>query len=367
MSGSSDGSLPFPDRRSRLREGLRDPGLDGLLVSHPPNVRYLTGFGGSTGLLLVLADSALLVVDGRYAEQAVTEADRGVEVREAAAGLMEALGEALGDGEAALRAGFEAEHTTVTGRDRLEEEAGGADWRPTEGLVEELRSRKDPDELDRMGRAARAAERAWEGLVAVLEEGMSEREAVAEMDYRLRREGTGPPAFDTIVAFGERSALPHARPGDRRLREGDLVLVDGGATVDAYCSDLTRMACAGPPADWQRELHGAVDDARAAAVAAVGDGRPAREVDAAARERLAASGRADAFSHSTGHGLGLEVHERPSVSSRSDEILRGGNVVTIEPGVYLRGRGGIRLEDDVAVEADGSRLLTTADRGLREL
>ncbi len=367
MSGPSDADPAFPGRRTRLREGLESAGLDGLLISHPPNVRYLTGFAGSAGLLLVRAEETLLLVDGRYGEQAAEQVDDGVEVREADAGLMDALGGVVGDGGSGPRLGFEADHTTVAGRGRLDEDAGGADWRPVEGAVEELRARKDDGELDRIARAVRAAERAWEGLREVLEEGISEREATAEMDARLRRAGTGPPAFDTIVAFGERTALPHASPGGRRLREGDLVLVDGGATVEGYRSDLTRMACAGPPAGWQREVHGAVDRARAAAVEAVADGRPAREVDAAARGRLEEAGRADAFSHSTGHGLGLEVHERPSVSSRSEAILREGNVVTIEPGVYLRGRGGIRLEDDVAVEAGRARVLTSVDRALREL
>lgn len=367
MTAAPDGLSAFADRRSRLRAALEEPGLDGLLVTHPPNVRYLSGFRGSAGLLLVLGDRTMLVVDGRYGQQAADESDPSVEVREAGGGLLAGLGEVLDGREGTLRLGFEAEHTSVAGRSRLEEDAAGGDWRPAGELVEELRARKDPGELELLGRAAAAAERALEGLAGVLERGISEREAVAEMDHRLRREGTGPPAFDTIVAFGERTALPHADPGGRRLREGDLVLVDGGATVEGYRSDLTRMACAGPAAGWQRELHAAVDAARAAAVAAVADGRPAREVDAAARDRLAEAGRADAFTHSTGHGVGLEVHERPSLSSRSDEILREGNVVTIEPGVYLRGRGGIRLEDDVAVESDGGRLLTTADRALREL
>jgi len=362
---------PSPDaageRRRRLRRGLEGEELDGLLISHPPNLFYLCGFTGSAGLLLLRGDTSLLVVDGRYAEQAADEVDDAVSVREADDGAVAALGEALARGGPTPRVGFEAAHVTVAGRARLEEEADRAEWRGTEGRVEELRARKDAGEVARLERAVRAAERSWRGLLVVLEEGMSEREAVAEMDYRLRRRGTGPPAFDTIVAFGERTARPHARPGGRRLREGDLVLVDAGATVEAYRSDMTRMAVAGAAEDWQRELHGAVDGARAAAVAAVAGGRPAREVDAAARERLAGHGWAEAFPHSTGHGLGLEVHEEPSLSSRSDEILREGNVVTIEPGVYLRGRGGIRLEDDVLVEGDAGRLLTTADRGLAEL
>lgn len=363
---------PAPDavgreRRRRLQRGIEEEELDGLLVSHPPNLLYLTGFTGSAGLLLLRGADALLIVDGRYGEQAEDEVDDAVGVRVAGDGSLAGLEDALGRGNGSLRLGFEAGCTTVAGRTRLEEQAGGAEWRAAEGMVEGLRARKDDEELARLGRAADAVERAWRGLLAVLEEGTSEREAAAEMDYRLRRAGTGPPAFDTIVAFGERSALPHARPGDRRLRAGDLVLVDGGATVDAYRSDLTRMAVAGRADDWQLELHRTVDAAREAAVAAVADGRPAREVDAAARGRLEEEGWAEAFSHSTGHGLGLEVHEAPSVSARSDEILREGNVVTIEPGVYLRGRGGVRLEDDVVVEGGGGRLLTGTDRALFEL
>lgn len=354
-------------RRTRLREEVEERDLDGLLVSHPPNVRYLTGFTGSTGLLLLRGDEALLLVDGRYAEQAAEEVDEATEIRRADDGLLEALGETAEAAPSGARLGFEADRLTVAELDRLGERAGGAEWRPTGDLVAGLRARKDAGELACIERAARAVERAWEGLLEVLEEGVSEREAAAELDYRLRREGTGPPAFDCIVAFGERSSLPHAAPADRVLEEGDLVLVDAGATVDGYHSDLTRIATAGPPADWQRELHQAVDAARQAAVARVADGRPAREVDAAARERLEEDGWGDAFSHSTGHGVGLEVHERPSLSGRSEEILREGNVVTIEPGVYLRGRGGVRLEDLVAVEADGGRLLTRIGRELREL
>lgn len=338
-----------------------------MLLSHPPNVRYLTGFTGSTGFLLLQGGEALLVVDGRYGEQAAGEVDGAIEVRTGDDGLLEALGAAVGAGGASVRLGFEAGRVTVAERARLEEKVGGVDWRVTEGLVEGLRARKDAAELARIERAAGAVERAWEELTDILVEGISERESAAELDYRLRREGTGPPAFDCIVAFGERSSLPHAAPADRTLKEGDLVLVDAGATVDGYCSDLTRMATAGPPAGWQREVHAAVDAAREAAVARVTDGRPAREVDAAARERLEEAGWAEAFSHSTGHGVGLEIHEGPSVSSRSDEILREGNVVTIEPGVYLRGRGGVRLEDLVAVESDDARLLTCVGRGLREI
>lgn len=349
------------DRRlSALRERVADAELDGLLVSHAPNLRYLTGFGGSAGLLLVRPGDALLLVDSRYAEQAADEVGPAVEVRLAGDGLLDGLAAALeGRGTAVL--GYEAHRVTVSEAGRLAEKAGGAEWREAGGLVEELRAVKDDAEIGSMGRAAEVACRALGEALEVVEEGMTEREVVAELEYRLRRAGSGPPAFDSIVAAGSRSALPHARPSDRALREGDLVLFDLGATVDGYCSDMTRTVTLGPAAPWQAEMHATVRAARDAAVEAVEPGRPARDVDRAAREVVDRRRDEGGFGHSVGHGLGLEVHEKPSLSSRSDDTLQAGNVVTIEPAVYLRGRGGVRVEDDVVVR-DPPEVLTDGFR-----
>ena len=358
--------LPHAKRLQRLREDMASGELTALVVSHPPNVRYLSGFTGSSGLLVVTGGGALLVTDRRYEAQAESEAAEGVDVRISRDGLLDELAEAPGTGERSGRLGFEAEHVSVQSRERMGEKLE-ADWTATTDLVEGLRARKDEGEMARLRRAAELTVSVLDPVLEAIEEGMTERELAAEVDYRLRRAGSGPPAFESIVASGDRSALPHARPSERKLREGDLVLLDFGATFQGYCADLTRIAVLGSATDWQREVHEAVEGARRAAVAAVRDGRPARGVDRAARERLEEAGWADAFGHSTGHGLGLEVHEDPSVSRRSDEILRRGNVVTIEPGVYLRGRGGIRLEDDVAVLEDGAEVLTESSRGIREL
>lgn len=368
MSPSDLPDHPHAKRLERLREELPPRELSGLVVSHLANVRYLSGFTGSAGLLLVDPSSARLITDGRYEEQAGEESAEGVEVRIAREGLLTALAEVVGSGPAARRRlGFEAEHVSVKRRDEMGETLDEVDWIATDRMVEALRARKDPGELERIRRAADITGDVLDEVLGAVEEGMTERELAADVDYRLRRAGSGPPAFESIVAAGERSALPHARPSERRLREGDLVLFDFGATFEGYCADLTRVAVLGSAADWQREVHGAVDAARRAAISTVRDGRPAREVDGAARDRLEAGGWGDAFGHSTGHGLGLEVHEGPSLSRRSDEILRRGNVVTIEPGVYLRGRGGIRLEDDVAVREQDGRVLTDVSRTLREL
>lgn len=357
---------PHAKRLQRVREELAERGLAGLVVSHGPNVRYLCGFTGSSGLLLVEPSSATLVTDGRYEEQAGEQAAAGVEVAIARDGLLDVLSRVAGTASGSRPLGFEAEHVSVRRREKLGEEVE-ADWTATCGVVEELRSRKDEGEVERIRRAAEVTTAALDRVLEKVEEGMTERDLAAEVDYRLRRAGSGRPAFESIVAAGERSALPHAEPSERRLREGDLLLLDFGATFRGYCADLTRAAVLGPAADWQREVHAAVDGARRAAVDAVRPGTPAREVDRAARQRLEAAGWGEAFAHSTGHGLGLEVHEGPSLSRTSDEILQTGNVVTIEPGVYLRGRGGIRLEDDVVVREGDARVLTDASRALREL
>lgn len=347
---------------------MAERGLGVFLSVHPPNVRYLTGFTGSAGYLLVGPERAGLVTDGRYSDQAADEVPDSLAVWLADDGWRTEVAERMGAVAGEGRAGFESDHVTVRGRERLGEEAPDADWVPVAGAVEDLRARKEPDEVERIRSAAELGDRVLEDFLGrVSVEGATEAELAAELDYRLRRAGSEGVAFDTIVAAGPRSALPHASPSDRPLREGDLVLVDFGARVGGYCSDMTRVFSLGPPAEWQRRLHGAVLEARSAALEAVGPGVEAAAVDAAARESLAQDGLAGHFGHSTGHGLGLEVHESPALSARSDDRLEAGHVVTIEPGAYLAGRGGVRMEDDVAIRSDGAEVLTGFSRNLREL
>lgn len=353
-------------RLDALRGRLSEEELDALVVSYPPNLRYLTGFTGSAGLLVVDGERALLLVDSRYGEQARAEAGGGVVARLAAEGPEDALADELA-GRGAEAVGFEAHRVSVAAAGRLREKAGGVAWRETEGLVEELRARKEDGEIALLRRAVEVACGALEKVLELLEPGATEAELAAELDHRLRLAGTGPPAFDSIVASGPRSALPHARPSGRRIREGDLVLFDFGATVEGYCSDVTRTVVVGPPRPWQRRVHDAVRAALESAVGAVGPGRPATEVDAAARAALEEKSIEEGvFGHSVGHGIGLEVHEKPSLSRESDDILQTGNVVTIEPGVYLRGRGGVRLEDDVVV-GDAPDVVSDLSRDLVEI
>ena len=354
-------------RLRRVRDRLHDERLDGLLVSHLPNIRYLTGFTGSSALLLVEPGVATLFTDFRYEIQAREELVRGVALAVISDGLFDELALRLAEEPPGRRIGFEPAAITVQDRQELGARCGTVVWDAAGAPVEELRSVKDAAELARIESAVALAEQVLSEIVSEIRPGRTEVEVAADLEYRLRRAGSGSLPFEPIVAFGPRSALPHARPGDRPLHAGDLVLLDFGARVDGYCSDLTRVMVAGPAESWQRELHAAVNEACVRAIAAVSAGIPASMVDAAARDYLAELGLADRFGHSTGHGLGLEVHESPRVHRLEERPLAAGNVVTIEPGVYLPGRGGIRIEQDVVVEAYGCRVLGEASTGLLEI
>jgi len=366
-TGEPGQSAAFDDRLDRLRSRMSEGSLDGLVTSHPPNVRYLSGFTGSSGVLAVLPDRAVLVTDFRYEEQAGAELSPPFELEIARDGSFGLLGKLLGTEAADLRLGFEAEHLSVRDHERLREEAPGPEWTATYDLVEVLRARKDSAELALLERAADVACRALARTLEAVEAGVTELEMTAELEHRLRSEGSEGPAFETIVAAGPRSALPHARPSIRPLAEGDLLLMDFGAVTGGYRSDITRTFVLGPAAPWQEEIHAAVLAAREAALEAARPGVEARDVDAAARDSLEAAGFGERFGHATGHGIGLEVHEGPGLSRRSDAILQEAHVVTIEPGVYLPGRGGVRVEDDVVMHAGGARLLTDFPTDLREL
>lgn len=361
---------PAPSRSARLaclRERLAEEDLDGFITVHAPNIFYLSGFSGSDGLLAVLSDRVLLLTDFRYEEQARAEVADEAEVHVAVSGLFDLLGQTLGRGASGLEIAFEAEHLTVRDRERLEEKAAGPTWRSSSDLVEAQRATKDAAEVEWIEHAADIACEALERTVPVVEPGMSELDVTAELEYRLRRAGSEGPAFEPIVAAGPRAALPHASPSSRPLEAGDFLLMDFGATSGGYRSDLTRTFVLGEAAPWQRDVHAAVLAARKAALEAALPGVAARDVDGAARGSLQGAGFGERFGHATGHGLGLEVHEAPSVSGRSEAILQEGHVVTIEPGVYLPGRGGVRVEDDVLVRVGGARLLTTFPLDLRVL
>lgn len=341
--------------------------LDGLLVTGMAGVRYLTGFTGSSGFLLLEPGVATLFTDFRYQAQAAREIDADLSLHVMRTRSWSDLAEHLRTSPAGRRLGFEAACLSVAELERISRACDSVIWEPTEGLVETLRARKDEAELEAIAAAVDLADLVLEGLVDDIRPGMSEMELAALLEYRLRSAGSGPLPFAPIVAFGERSALPHATPSDRRLGRGDLVLLDFGARIDGYCSDMTRVFVLGPASDRQRTLHGSVLAACEAAIERIAAGVPASEIDAAARAALERDGLAEYFGHSTGHGLGLEIHEAPRLHGEESEPLAAGNVVTVEPGVYLPGEGGIRIEQAVAVEAGRGRLLTRSSPELIEL
>ncbi|MGH9063084.1 MAG: M24 family metallopeptidase [Acidimicrobiales bacterium] len=354
-------------RLPRLRERFGDAGIDALVVTSQASIRYLTGFTGSAGMLLVGPDTALLLTDGRYRTQSAEQT--------AAAGVpadieigrppeqREVLGKAAG---AYARVGLEAEHVSWAGQQALAGALGaGPELVATTGLCEALRRVKDDGELARMQAAADVADAALAAVRPLLLGGVTEAELALALDHEMRRLGADDRAFETIVASGPNGARPHARPTGRRIGEGDLVVVDFGARVDGYCSDMTRTLCIGEPGS---AVLGAVVEvvaaSQAAGIGAVKAGVEAAEVDRACREVIASAGWADVFVHGTGHGVGLDVHEAPAVGVTSTDTLEGSSVVTVEPGVYLPGHGGARIEDTVVVTAEGCRALTRAGKEL---
>jgi Xaa-Pro aminopeptidase len=362
--------FPFAARQTRLLTRLAALGADALVVTSLSNIRYLTGFAGSAGVLVLSPRGHRLLVDGRYedvvrAEQtagAVSAAVDVVRIKRYDAGLADVL-----TAGAWSKVAFEAEHTTVAQLARWQEHVTGVTWVPTADLLEHARQVKDATEIEILRRAALRLSDVARGLGAFVTAGRTELEVAGEIDRALRRAGFEKPAFDTIVATGPNSAYPHARPTDRQIREGDLVLLDFGGVLEGYCVDLTRMAAAGRVREDALALYRAVRDAETAAIAVVGPGVPASEVDDAARQVLTRQQLGDAFVHGTGHGLGLDVHEAPRVGpgDPAEAVrLEPGMVVTIEPGAYVVGLGGVRLEDDVLVTAEGREVLTNAPSDL---
>jgi Xaa-Pro aminopeptidase len=363
--------MELPARIRRLRAQLDGAGCEALLVSNLLNVRYLTGFSGSAGLLMLRADDAVLVTDGRYDTQAQRElAASGAEARAVALRADEQpqlLGQ-LAKGVAQL--GLEAEDVSWAKQRRWSETwAAGIELVATSWLVEGLREHKDSGEIARIAAAAAIADQALASVQAMLAEGPTEAEVAIALDAEMRRLGADEPAFETIVAAGPNGAEPHHRPSSRRVGAQEMVTVDFGARVDGYCSDMTRTLLLGPGelAPELRRVWSVVLASQDAGLSAVRDGARAAEVDRACREVVEAAGWGDLFVHGTGHGVGLNIHEAPSLGIPSQDILTCGQVVTVEPGVYVPGLGGARTEDTVVVTEAGCEILTMTPREVHAL
>ena len=352
-------------RTTRLLALLEEAGCDVLLVTNLVDVRYLTGFTGSAGLLLVTPDGSTLVSDGRYRDQAAEQvaasgAPAAVAISPTQAGQRQLVADAAaGAGAVGLQAG----HVSWAAQ-----RAYAAEWFPdaalvpTEGLLERLRAVKDEGELARLRAAAAIADAALAATRPLLAEGPTERAFALALDQEVRRLGADDVSFETIVGSGPNGAKPHARPGARVVGAGDLAVIDFGALVDGYHSDMTRTLAVGEPSATQRRMLDVVLASQAAGVAAVAAGVACSEVDRACRDVIADAGWGDAFLHGTGHGVGLDIHEAPPVSATSAATLVAGHVVTVEPGVYLPEHGGVRIEDTVLVTEGGSRPITQAPK-----
>ena len=354
------------DRADAVAEALDDAGVDALLCLHGEglpraNVRYLSGFTGSSAALLIAPGHRVLFTDARYAEQAATECpDWELQIGRVLPGM---VGECCGS-RGLSRVGYEPDGVTAGMLDKLRD-AGSARFLPVDDLVEERRRCKEPDEIASIESAARIVDAALEATAALARAGATERDVALELDLQMRRRGSEEPAFPTIVAAGPRSALPHAMPIDRRLAAGDLVCIDCGATVGGYHSDLTRAWAVGGPDAEQRRVHAAVLRAHDRALALVRPGALSDDLNDAAKEEFVAAGIDDWWRHGVGHGVGLDIHEAPSLRVDTGTELAAGDVVTIEPGAYRPGWGGVRVEDLVLVTEAGARTLSAAPTALR--
>lgn len=353
------------ERQAALRGLLAADGLEALLVTHLANIRYLTGFTGSAGMLLVRADTTVLFTDFRYATQAPEEVGDSAHVEIDSASIWDRLKVVCGD-RPDETIGFEAHALTVRDAGRLKKCATRT--APVGELVEGLRTIKAAEEIAAITAAAALASDALAEVLPTIRPGQTELLVASRLEAALRRRGSEWHPFQTIVASGPRAAFPHARTTQREIEAGEWLLLDFGAQVDGYCADLTRTVVVGGRADdRQREVYEAVRAAQLRARREIRPGMTGREADALARDLLHARGLAEAFGHSLGHGLGLEVHEAPRLSATSEAVLPVGAVVTIEPGLYLPGWGGVRLEDDIVLTAEGPRELSDGRTELVEL
>ena len=347
-------------RAERLAELIVERELDQLFVSDLVNVRYLTGFTGTNGACLVGRDERIFFTDFRYTERAEREVGEEWERPEAERELLPQIVARMSG-----KVGFEDAKLSVRQLARLEAAAGDdVDLVPAGDPVEQLRAVKEPEEIERIAAAAELTDGVYRWALERGLAGRTERDVARAAEARLRELGAEP-SFPPIVATAENGALPHAEPGDREIGAGELVVFDMGALLEGYCSDCTRTFATGEPGDEAQEVYDLVLTAQLAALAAIRPGASGKEVDAVPREMIAEAGHGDHFGHGTGHGVGLEVHEGPRLATTSEDELREGNVVTVEPGVYLPGRFGVRIEDLVVLTADGYRNLSGMPKELQ--
>ena len=347
-------------RVNKLREAMALQGVSAMFVASDINRRYLTGFTGSAGYVLITETESYLLTDFRYMTQAPQQA-KDFKVVEHAPKVMETVKGLLGS---SAKLGFEQEHVTFATYQSYKEALVGVELVPVSGLVEGLRIFKDEGELAIMREAAVLADHTFSHILTKIRPGVTERELDLQMEMFMRENGATSSSFDTIVASGERSALPHGVASSRVLQGNEFITFDFGALLNGYCSDVTRTVVLGEASDRHREVYGIVLEAQLNALDKIRPGMTGREADALTRDIISSYGYGDNYGHSTGHGLGMEVHESPRLSKLSDDILKPGMVVTVEPGIYIPGFGGVRIEDDIVITETGIEIITSSTKEL---
>jgi len=359
-------SLRFPQRVHRLRSRLDELNVDALVITSRLNVRYLSGFTGSAGTLLIGRDFAVMLTDRRYTLRAQSEAP-GYEIV-VPDNPDDDLFKTQLEGRSLRKVGFESANVTVKTLEGWREKYNemGVEWVPTGTTVEDLRMVKDAEEISSVRAACGIADAAFKHIQLFLQPEAVEIDLVMELEFYMRRQGARRPAFDSIVASGANSAIPHAEPSEKRLQPGDFVTLDFGAEVDGYCSDITRTVVIGSASDEQRRIYQTVLEAQLRAIEAIKPGVNGADVDAVARQVITEAGYGDYFTHGLGHSIGLSVHDGMGFSQKSEVVLEPGMVLTVEPGIYIEGFGGVRIEDDVLVTETGAEVLTHAPKHLLE-
>ena len=353
------------NRINALRKNLDNEGYGAFISLAPATNQYLAGFNGTTSAILITPEEALFLCDFRYTEQA-QEQVRGYTIKEVKGKLGVRLAEAVLE-RSLTAVGFEPHYVTVDELNTLQATAGKV-FKEASETVSALRSRKDEAEIAKVRAASELAEGVLEDLLPELRPGITERELAARIEYEFKMRGASGPSFDTIALFGARSSLPHGQPGDRALQDGDVVLLDFGCRREGYCSDLTRTYAFGRiPGEWFQQIYELTLAAQRQAIEAVRPGVSCRDVDAAARDIISEGGHGRHFGHGLGHGVGIEIHEAPRLNPETTAVLEAGMVITIEPGIYVPGQGGVRIEDLIVVTQEGCNVLTRTQKELRVL
>lgn len=350
------------DRLKHLREMLARHEIDGIFISQPENRYYISGFHGTAGYLFITENKAVLATDFRYTEQAITQAP-DFEILRIAVNVSEWFPDLVREA-GVKRFGFESPDVSYQFynelMEALQKKGVRAEMVPTQGIVEKLRTVKQADEIEKTERAVAISDMALDEVGEIITAGMTENQIAWELEKRLREKGSQALPFEIIVASGPKSALPHHLPSDRVIAGGEPIVIDMGARYEGYASDLTRTLCVGEPGDQFKKVYGTVLDAQSAALAIIKGGITGGEADAAARQVIQKAGYGEDFGHGTGHGVGLDVHESPRLSPGSEDILSDGMIFTVEPGIYLSGWGGVRIEDTVVIENGTMRVLSQA-------